>query len=123
MPDPSPLVLTQHDDITVVSFANPVALDAYHIGAIARDLIKLVEKDGRRKIILDLASIKILSSQTIGTFIHLRQKLEPLNGALALAGIDPKLYRVFKVTKLDSTFNFYPDTPSALAALKSHPMS
>jgi anti-sigma B factor antagonist len=118
MPPESRLTLTQQDDITIVGFTDPVALDAYHVGEISKELYQLVDKMGLRKIVIDLATVKILSSQTLGVFLNLRQKLTPLNGKIVLSGIDPKLYRVFKVTQLDGAFEFFPDTPAALAAFR-----
>jgi len=114
----SHLILTQDEKVTIVGFSEPNLLDAYHINDCAKELYDLVEKRGHRWIVLDLASITMLSSQSLGVFLNLRQKLQTLAGKMVISGIDPRLSRVFKITNLQSVFEFYPDTSSAATNLK-----
>ena len=119
MTEDSHLVLEQHDSVTVIGFRGPTVLDAYHIGAISEELYALVERQGYRRLVVDLGAIKILSSQTLGTLLNLRQKLEAVEGKMVISGVDPRLYRVFKITNLQSVFEFYDDVESAVKALQS----
>ena len=118
MPEESHLLLSRHDDITVVGFNDATILDAYHVNEVAQELYQLIEKDGCRKLVLDLGTIKILSSQTLGVLLNMRQKLAPLDGKVVISGIDPRLYRVFKVTKLQDIFEFYDTSAAAVSALR-----
>jgi anti-sigma B factor antagonist len=123
MEQSDPLLLTQQNNVTIVAFAQPNLLDAYHIADTSRHLLALVEKQRRRLLVLDLSNIRMISSQSLGTLLTLKQKLEPLQGRLAIAGIDPKLSRVFKITKLHQTFPFCPDVPAAINAILNPPPS
>ena len=83
MVEKSHLVLTQEAGVTVVSFREPTILDAYHVNEIAKELYALVSKasdddsqECHHKIVLDLSSIKMLSSQSLGVFLTMRQKRE-----------------------------------------------
>jgi len=119
MTDYEHLTIRLQQGVAVVTFAQPNALDAYHINDTAAELNRLVDKDGQRRIAVDLSSAVMLSSQSLGVFLSLQKKLAALHGQLALCGIDPRLYRVFKVTKLDNVFLFCSDIASALEALNA----
>ena len=71
-----------------------------------------------QQIAIDLSTIQMISSQTLGVFLKMRQKMEPLGGRLVICGIDPKLYRVFKITNLTSVFQFYDDRDSAVQSFQ-----
>lgn len=117
MSEKSNLVLNDHDGVTVVTFDSPTALDAYHVPETARHLYELVEKQGKRFLVLDFSEVRMISSQSLGALLNLRHKLEPLQGNLAIAGLEPKLSRVFKITRLESMFPFCPDVPQAIEAV------
>jgi len=110
----SPLHVTEMDAVSVVRFPEPGLLDAYHVKETAGHLYALVEKERRRLLVLDFSGIRMISSQALGMLLNLRQKLQALAGGLALAGIDPRLSRVFKITRLQDVFAFCPDVPAAV---------
>ena len=118
MTEESQLLVEQAGEITVVGFSEPTLLNAYHVNESAKELYNLIEKQGHRWIVLDLSTIKMLSSQTLGVFLNTRHKLENLGGKVVISGIDPKLTRVFKITNLDSVFEFFADTSSAVESLQ-----
>lgn len=117
MSDPKSLILTQEGDITVASFRDASILDAVTIQRIGRELYALVEEDGSRRIILDFADVRFLSSQALGVLLTLRRKADQAKAEVFLAGIRDELARVFKMTNLDKLFQFYEDRTAALAKL------
>lgn len=114
----SQLTVTQQDGVSLVCFREASVLDAYHVGQVSKDLYALIEKQGLRKLVLDLSSIKMLSSQTLGVLLNMRQKLDQLGGKMVLSGIDPRLYRVFKITHLKDLFEFYETNEEAIASFQ-----
>jgi anti-sigma B factor antagonist len=118
MAEESQLNIEQHEGVSLICFTEATVLDAYHVGQISKELYALIEQQGLRKMVLDLSSIKMLSSQTLGVFLNMRQKLDQLGGKLVFSGIDPRLYRVFKITHLKDLFEFYEDNEAAINALK-----
>ena len=97
----SSLVLNKQGDITIIGFREPTLLDSYHISGIDTELSALI-KQGHHRIVLDLGTIKMISSQALGVLLTIRQKLEPFGGHIVISGIDPRLYRVFKITNLQN---------------------
>lgn len=120
MAEESQLRVEQDGEVVVVGFNKPTLLNSYHVNETAKELYHLIEKQGCRWIVLDLSTIKILSSLTLGILLNARQKLENTGGKMVISGMDPKLSRVFKITHLDSVFEFFPDTSSAIERLKKN---
>ena len=114
MAEKSQLSVTEENGVGIGGFENATVLDAYHVDQVSLDLLALVEKEKRRHLILDLGTIQMLSSQTLGVFLKLREKVEAQEGRVVICGVDPNLYRVFKITRLQSLFEFYDDRESAL---------
>ena len=111
------LTITQEQGVTFVDFSDATILDAYHIDQVSKELYALTNDQSMQKIVLDLATIKMLSSQTLGVFLNMRKKLSETDRTIAFAGVDPRLYRVFKVTNLQSLFEFFEDRSAAITAL------
>ena len=111
------LKLTDVEGVTIVDFSDATVLDAYHIDRISKELYELSQAGENCRLILDLATIRMLSSQTLGVFINMRKKMHTSGGRMVFAGVDPRLYRVFKVTNLQDMFEFFEDRATALAAM------
>ena len=108
------LLVVEESGISVVSFTQPTLLDTYHVSQVGQELDCLIDQQGLRRIILDFSTIKMISSQALGVLLGLRHKLQDCDGRLVICGIDPSLYRVFKITKLQSVFDFFEDKASAI---------
>ena len=117
MAEQARLIVSQENGVTVVDFSDATILDAYHIEGISKELYAIVDDQNARKIVLDLATIKMLSSQTLGVFLTMRKKLSETDRTMVFAGVDPRLYRVFKVTNLQSLFEFFEDRATAVSTL------
>ena len=71
---------------------------------------------GRRRIILDFRNVDYLSSAALGKFITLNKKVAGAGGKLVLCNIDPNIYEVFEITKLNKLFNIQREEQQALQA-------
>ncbi len=119
MSDKPLLGISEQDGITVIEFLDPLVLDAFHVQRVSKQLMDMVELQKPLRIVMDLSAIKMLSSRTLGVFLDMRQKLQPLGGKMVICGIDPQLYRVFKVTSLDKIFDFFSTRQDALNSFKN----
>lgn len=106
------------ESVTMVGFAHPTLLDAYHITAVEKELLRMAGRAEHRCMVLDFSTVQMISSRALGVLLTVQQQLDQTGGKLVIAGIDPKLYRVFKVTQLESVFEFFDNIESALAAIK-----
>ena len=103
-------------DVTVVNFTDKKILDEQNIQVIGEQLFSLVDELGRRKVLLNFGNVEFLSSAALGKLITLNRKLQSAGGKLILCNIDPQIYEVFEITKLDRFFNIQKEEQSALQA-------
>src|SRR5207248_7092431 len=103
-------------DVTVVNFTDRKILDEQNIQAIGEQLFSLVDEAGRRKILLNFGNVEYLSSAALAKLITLNKKLQQAGGRLILCNIDPSIYEVFEITKLNKLFNIQPEEQAALQA-------
>ena len=103
-------------DITVVNFVDKKILDEQNIQVIGEQLFSLVDELGRRKILLNFGNVEFLSSAALGKLITLNRKLQSAGGKLVLCEIDPQIYEVFEITRLNKLFVIHKDEQSGLQA-------
>ena len=61
-------------DVTVVNFGDASILDSQHVQDIGEELFALVDKQARRKIVIDFAKVRFLSSSGAGSVDHAPQE-------------------------------------------------
>ena len=103
-------------EVTVVNFTDRKILDEQNIQVIGEQLFNLVDEAGRKKILLNFANVEYLSSAALGKLILLNNKLKTTGGRLILCNIDPQIYEVFEITKLNKVFNIQKEEQAALQA-------
>lgn len=103
-------------DVTVVNFTDKKILDEANIQVIGEQLFRLVDELGRRKLLLNFSNVEYLSSAALGKFITLHKKVTAAGGRLILCSIDPQIYEVFEITKLNKLFNIQKEEQAALQA-------
>ena len=102
--------------MTVINFVDRKILDEQNIQIIGEQLFKLVDDDGRRKLLLNFGNVEYLSSAALGKLITLNKKVQAAGGRLILCNIDPQIYEVFEITKLDKFFKIHKEEQAALQA-------
>src|SRR4051812_5083467 len=95
------LEIEEVGEVTLVRFVDRKILDEQNIQIIGEQLFSLVDEFGKKQILLDFSRVEYLSSAANGKFITLAKKVHAVKGKLAFCGIDPALYEVFEITKLD----------------------
>ena len=72
----------------------------------------------RNKILLNFTSVDFLSSAALGKLITLDKKVKAHGGMLKLSNIQPDIYEVFAITKLNKLFDIRDDEAAALVAFQ-----
>ena len=118
MPNPNRRRLEVEDigDVTVVNFTDRKILDEQNIQLIGEQLFNLVDQGNRHKILLNFSNVEYLSSAALGKLITLNKKVQNVKGRLILCNIDPQIYEVFEITKLNKVFNIHKEEQAALQA-------
>lgn len=113
---PSRLRVKQQKDVTQVEFIDRNILDESNIQQIGDEITDLVESAPSPKLLISFSNVDHLSSAALGTMITINNKIKLKKGQLRLANIDPQIYEVFKITKLDKLFQIHDTTDAALAS-------
>ena len=103
-------------EITVVGFRDRKIIEDLGIQELGQELFQLAASEKGKKILLNFASVDVLSSAALGKLITLDKKMKAAGGTLKLSNIRPEIYEVFTITKLNRLFDIKEDEADALAA-------
>ncbi len=67
-----------------------------------------------RLMLLDLTNVEYLSSGALGILIGTQRSLQKVAGNLSLCGLRSEIEEVFRICRLDKTFEIYRDLETAL---------
>ena len=101
------------DDVTVATIQDSSVIDPQHIEELRSTLFRLIEKEDRRRLVLDMAKVQHLSSAALGVLIPLRQAYAKAKGTMILVGVTDSIMKLFRLTKLDKLFKFAPTEKDA----------
>ncbi len=107
----------QSGQVTVVTFNDSKIIDEQEIQEFGQELYDLVEREGRKKIILNFGNVEFLSSAALGKLIGFDKRVKQHGAELMLSNIRPEIYEVFAITKLTKLFEIKDDEADALAAI------
>ena len=110
------LRITQDDGITLIEFIDRNILDEANIQQIGDEIAKLVDEASQPKMLISFENVDHLSSAALGTLITINNKIRSKDGQLRLANIDPRIYEVFVITKLNRLFQIHDNAEQAIAS-------
>ena len=102
--------------VSLVEFADRKILDELCIHEIQEELGKVVEFAPATKLLLSFKNVEHLSSAALGMLITLKKRVEEKQGKLKLSDINPQIYEVFKITRLNKIFDIHPSQDKARAS-------
>jgi anti-sigma B factor antagonist len=95
--------------------------DAFSAAAFEEQCSDLVRDEGMRHVVLDLANVDYLSSFGLRAMLNLGKLLEPLEGRLLVADLQPPVAKIYRGSGFNSLFSDFPDVQSAVKAFKVNP--
>ncbi len=112
------LIVNEENQITKVRFLDRNILEEANIQQIGDEISQLIEASENPRMLIDFDQVEHLSSAALGTLITINNKVRNKSGQLRLCNIDPQIYEVFVITKLNKLFQIHEDAPKALASFK-----
>ncbi len=112
----SRLRVSKRDGVTHVEFIDRSILDEGNIQLIGEQLAGLVDAESPPRIVISFANVDHLSSAALGTLITINNRVKARHGSLRLADIDPQIYEVFVITRLNRLFQIHETTDDAIRA-------
>jgi len=102
---------------TIVAFTDEKILEETDIQALRESIMSVVEQAELINLVLDFGNVQFLSSAVLGLLIRISKRIYEHGGQLRLCNINPKIYEIFKITRLTKTFHIYKDVESAVKGL------
>lgn len=101
--------VSEIEALTVVRLNNEEVRDGRSIQSLRNQLYQLVD-GGHRKFAVDFKDVReMVASAVIALLLNLRNRLKMVNGSMTLHAINPQVYEVFQVTRLDTVFDIRPE--------------
>lgn len=114
----SRLTVREEAGVTRVEFLDRNILEEASIQQIGDEISGLIEHATSPKLLIDFDNVEHLSSAALGTLITINNKIRQKGGQLRLSNIDPQIYEVFVITKLNKLFQIHDNNDKALASFK-----
>ena len=110
------LRIAQEDGIVRIGFVDRNILDEGSIQLIGEEIRRIIEESDAPRLLIDFADVDHLSSAALGILISVNNRMREKGGQLRLANIDPQIYEVFAITKLNKLFEIHETTGDAIAS-------
>ena len=114
----SRLQVEAEGEITRIRFMDRNILEEANIQQIGDEIAGIVDASPNPKLLIDFTAVEHLSSAALGTLITINNKVRQKGGQLRLSNIDPQIYEVFVITKLNKLFQIYDDAEQAVGSFK-----
>jgi len=98
---------------TIMSFTDEKILEEKDIQALQQSIMSVIEQAEQINLILDFGNVRFLSSAVLGLLIRISKRIYERDGQLRLCNINPKIYEIFKITRLTKIFDIYNDIETA----------
>jgi len=107
------------EDATIITFTDERILEEKDIQLLQDSIMPVIEQAKQINLILNFCNVRFLSSAVLGLLIKISKKVYECDGQLKLCNINPKIYEIFKITRLTKIFDMYQDIEEAVASLST----
>jgi anti-sigma B factor antagonist len=101
-------------DVTVIDLDGRITLGEG--SNLLRDLVRERLTKGRRKILLNMATVNYVDSTGLGELVSAYRYIKSEGGELKLLGINKKVTDLLQITKLYTVFDIHNDEGQAIAS-------
>ena len=120
MADIKPRISVEYaENATVVTFIDEKILEESDIHSLQESVMSVIEEADQLNLILDFCNVQFLSSAVLGLLLRISKKVYEQEGELRLCNINPRIYEIFKITRLNKIFDIYENVKSATESLLS----
>jgi anti-anti-sigma factor len=104
-------------DVTVIELAGRITLGR-ESSQIEIQVVKLLN-EGSKKLVMDLEKVDYIDSTGIGIIAYCFGKVTQAGASCRVSGARGLVMDLFKITRLDSVIQFFPDAQSAVDSFQS----
>ena len=119
MQEESPrLSVTIQNHVMVVDLIDRKLLDEVNIAQLGNQLGALIGDNDDPRIVINFSSVAHMSSSALGMLITFHKRVAEKKGQLRLCCIQPSIYEVFKITRLNEIFTIDQTLAEAMDGLR-----
>ncbi len=107
----------EESGVLVAEFWDCLRLDPAPVQDLRKRYEEHLKRSGRPGLVVDLNGVTFAGSAALGGFLAIQRLNRPYGGRLIFCHVDPNVFEVFRVSKLDPLFTFVKDKAEALALL------
>ncbi|HEY2813852.1 MAG TPA: STAS domain-containing protein [Acidimicrobiales bacterium] len=96
------LVVRDHDDWTVLAVSGEIDIAT---APSLREKLHTLLAEGRSNLIIDLDEVTFLDSTALGVLVGVLKRARTEGGELRIVSNQPRVRKVFEITRLDSAFD------------------
>ncbi len=104
--------------LTIAILTEEKILQEVDIQGLENSIMALIEQAGGINLIINFCNVKFLTSSALGLLIRVIKKMQETGGKLKLCSIDPKIFEVFTITRLDKVFDIYGSQQEAVESFE-----
>ena len=101
-----------------IEFLDRNILDEANIAQIGSQISAIIEAEHDPRILIDFTHVEHLSSAALATLIRVNNEVHAKSGQLRLSNIDPQIYEVFVITRLNKHFQIHDTNEEAMKSFK-----
>jgi anti-anti-sigma factor len=109
--------------VFVAEFWDCLRLDPAPVTALRTKFEEHLRRGGRADLVVDLLGVGFAGSAALGGFVALQRIARASGGRMVFCNVDPTVFEVFRVSRLDGLYTFVADRAAALTALEQPPDS
>lgn len=95
-------------DVTIVTFEEATILQEQQIRDLEAALLSAVQKNEDKKLVLNFEHVAFMSSAFLGLLVKVHKRVIEAGGHLQILNLDPKIYKIFEITRLTNVFDIVP---------------
>ncbi len=87
-------------DVTIATFNEMTIIEEQQIRDLEAELMPVVQNSGAKRLLLNFENVRFMSSAFLGLLVKVHKRVIEAGGTLQLYNLDPKIYKIFEITKL-----------------------
>ena len=92
-------------DMTIVTFEEENILEDQQIHRLERGLLPAIRQNENKRLVLNFENVRFMSSAFLGLLVKVHKRVIDAGGSLQLYNLDPKIHKIFEITKLTRIFD------------------
>ena len=111
--------LSDVNGVSVVKLIDEKIMETDRVQTLNQELMTLADDPDNKRVLINLDSVRFLSSAAISKLIVVNKRLKSSGGELKISNVRPEVREVFNITQLDQIFDIRGDQADAIESFNA----